>query len=452
LIDLKGLPNHILQEFIENPVFFIKVVFGEHLWSKQVEIANALVKHKKVAVASCYGIGKSFITSRLVIWFLQTHPNSIIGTTAPSFRQVKNIIWREIHSAYSKARINLLGDLNTTEWNVNRGKWFATGISGRNIDSMQGTHSDYVMAVFDEASGISDEIISAMESWGTGGEFYELMIGNPLRPSGKFYQAFFNPTFYKIQISAFDTPNFTGEKIPDNLRKLLINEKFVEDVELTYGKDSNFYKIAVLGQFPEEAEDGLFSINDIESCIKMPMLEEKTPVCFTIDVAREGVHSTVIAIWKGFNLVDLIEVKKNNFTELSNWIMNLVSEYNPEWITLDTSGMGVGLYDILSSKGLNVYGVQFHENAFEENKYSNVRTEMYFNLANAIREKRVKLIDNDDLKKDLLMQTYEFDNLGRFKLTDKKILAKKNGKSPDFSDAIALRFTIQNNKVGMALI
>ena len=449
----------IAKELVENPIFFIEYVFNEKLWKKQKEIAIALKKYKKVAVYSCYGTGKSFIASRLAIWFHQTHPNSIVGTTAPSFRQVKNVIWREIHTAYQKARIKLLGEPTSVEWNINRGKWYAVGVSARNIDSMQGVHSDYILAVIDEASGVPDEIISAMESWGAGGEFYCLMIGNPLRPTGKFYKTLFDPTFYKVKISAFDTPNFTGEPVPESIKSKLINQKFVREVELKYGKDSAFYKVAVLGEFPDVSSDSLFNVKDVEYCMSLKpedIYQTTDDIYITCDPARFGSDDTVITIWKGFACIDYYTYNKIDLTALVGKILNLADKFNAKHIVIDTVGYGGGVFDLLKSKAkdkkFKVYSVSASESAFEEDKYADVRTEMYFNLANLVKSHSVKLPNDERLKEELMALTYGFDTYGRFKLVSKDKIKERIGRSPDFADAVALRFAVLTQKIGVAFI
>src|SRR5690349_3186284 len=71
---------------------------GISLWSKQIEIAEALIQHKKVAVKSCHGSGKSYLASIIVAWWVDTRygTESVVVSTAPTYEQVNKILWRYI--------------------------------------------------------------------------------------------------------------------------------------------------------------------------------------------------------------------------------------------------------------------------------------------------------------------------------------------------------------------
>ena len=98
----------------DNPVSFIQAFFNERLWGYQKNIVNSVRDSKVTAVKSCNGIGKSYTAARVALWFLYSFPNSKIITTAPTFRQVEDILWRELRNAKSKAIIPLSGRLNQT--------------------------------------------------------------------------------------------------------------------------------------------------------------------------------------------------------------------------------------------------------------------------------------------------------------------------------------------------
>jgi hypothetical protein len=51
-------------------------------------------------------------------------------------------------------------------------------------------------------------------------------------------------------ISAFDTPAYTGEKVPEDLLPLLVSPEWVEERKLRWGVTSPTYQSKVLGEFP----------------------------------------------------------------------------------------------------------------------------------------------------------------------------------------------------------
>ena len=81
----------------QDPAFFVENVIGmTTLWEKQKEIMYSVRDHSRTCVRSSNGVGKTFITANTVAWFLTTHPNSIVVSTAPTSRQVKELLWQEI--------------------------------------------------------------------------------------------------------------------------------------------------------------------------------------------------------------------------------------------------------------------------------------------------------------------------------------------------------------------
>ena len=82
-----------------DPVHFVRDYLGSAPWPKQEEILEAVRDNKEVAVASCHAAGKSWISARTVLWFNFTHKLSRVVTTAPTFDQVKDILWQEISLA-----------------------------------------------------------------------------------------------------------------------------------------------------------------------------------------------------------------------------------------------------------------------------------------------------------------------------------------------------------------
>ncbi|MBT5773216.1 MAG: hypothetical protein HOH95_02455 [Dehalococcoidia bacterium] len=106
--------------YVDDPVGFVREVLGEELWSKQREIAESVRDHRHVAVRSAHDTGKSFVASRLAAWWLSVHApgDAFVVTTAPTFAQVRAILWREINRAHRKG--GLVGRVNQTEWWIDK--------------------------------------------------------------------------------------------------------------------------------------------------------------------------------------------------------------------------------------------------------------------------------------------------------------------------------------------
>ncbi len=187
---------------------FIELAFGDSPWSKQQQIATALRDHKYTSVRRCHGSGKSFDAAAIALWFLYVFPNSKGMTTAPTFRQVEDILWREIRGAKVNAHIPLGGKLNNTSLDLGE-QWFAMGFSTDTPERFQGFQALDVLLIVEYASGVADDIFNDSERIVSSRHTQVLYIGNPTTTSGTFYNSFKLPGYAKIHISALDTPNFT---------------------------------------------------------------------------------------------------------------------------------------------------------------------------------------------------------------------------------------------------
>lgn len=454
------LQFRLYEKMRENPLFFNELIFKHFFWSKQKEIIFAIKNNRKVAVYSCHSIGKTFLTAFIFHWFLQTHPNSTVLTVSPSYQHLINTVWREIHKHADNAIGRLAGERYKDQW-VIRSKWFGTATSPQHMEKLQGMHNDYVLILVDESSKVEEEIFEAIESLMTQKKAKMVLLGNPIRAEGYYYRTQFDPTFYKIRVSAFDTPNFTGEEIPEHIKEYLISEEWVEDAEKKYGKESNYYRSRVLALFPVSDSEQLFSSTDIEFCMSDNVLKEKkipeSPRIITCDIATEKGDSNVFIFWEGYIQKKIFDFGGVDTMKVVGYLMNAIKEFSPSYVVVDSTGVGQGVYDRLNELrrmgeiNCDVYGVNFSEKPFD-NKFENVKAEMWFNLATFIRNHEVKLIEHERLRMDLLVQEATVNSKGQIRMIDKKKIILKLGRSPDYGDATALRFVPSYKKAGIAVV
>ena len=207
------MPESSDAEYIP-PLTFASDVLGVKLWDKQQEVLAALPDHRRVAVKSGNGLGKGFSAAVAVLWFLHCHNPAIVLSTAPTFRQVRHILWRQIRRLYRPAKEKLDGKMLDTRWELAEDR-YAMGLSADSADEFQGFHSPNMFIVVDEAEGVSDEIYEAIDAVMTSAETRLLLIGNPTTTSGAFRRAFYEERrlYHTITISALDSPNVQAGKV-----------------------------------------------------------------------------------------------------------------------------------------------------------------------------------------------------------------------------------------------
>ena len=203
------------------------------LWSRQEDVLEALRDHRRVAVKSGNGLGKGFSAAVAILWFLCCHEQAVVLSTAPTFRQVRHVLWREVHRLYHRARYSLGGKLLDTRLEMSEGK-FALGLSADTDVDFQGFHGSDMLIVVDEAEGVEETICEAIESVMTSENCRLLLIGNPTTMSGAFRRAFYDDRelYHTITISAFDSPNVREGRA---LIRGLVTRKWVEERKKVWG-------------------------------------------------------------------------------------------------------------------------------------------------------------------------------------------------------------------------
>ena len=265
----------IIQRCQKDPEFFVRNVLGGDPWPTQVAIMDSVRDHDHTAVPSCHSSGKSWVASRIALWFLYSFPDSKVITTAPTERQAKGILWSEMHKAKATAKYPLGGDSTSMQIKLDE-DWWALGFTAPDYDPnrFQGFHAPHILVLVDESAGISKAISEQIDSLLSGGHARRLDIGNPVEAGTPFQASCESPMVNTIPISAFDTPNFTEfgiteddivsdtwqEKIGDSElpRPVLIDPKWVASRYAIWGNDSDAWKSRVLGQFPDVVEGAYY--------------------------------------------------------------------------------------------------------------------------------------------------------------------------------------------------
>jgi len=435
-----------MRESLADPVGWCWRYLGLNAWGRQREILMALAGHDRVTVRSGHGVGKSAAAAAAVIWFLMLHDPAIVLTTAPTSRQVKEVLWGEIHRMLNGSdALRAVGQRNQTEWRFDAGR-FALGLSTNEAARFQGFHSPNMLVVVDEAAGVPEPIFDAIRGVLTNDRAKLLLIGNPTVPVGEFYRSHRPGSGYeRLVISAEESPNVAaGEEIVPGL----VGRRWVEERRREWGGASAIYGSRVLGEFPRSASNALLSAAAVEAAQRV----ERQPglVRLGVDVARYGDDETVLVVRSG-NGIERIETRrKTSTTETIGLTLALMAEYDvlAQHVTVDDTGIGGGVVDGLQDRGAAVVGVNFAARAEDADAYANQRAEMWGEMAGAIERGEFCLAParpgmTDQLNRlvtELLAPAYGFDHKGRRQIEAKDKIKARLGRSPDIADALALTF------------
>jgi hypothetical protein len=480
-----------------DPVAWAEDVLGIVMWSKQKEILRAVVQHKRVAVKSSHSIGKTFICAVAACWWISTHEDCMVQSTAPTYQQVHSLLWEEIRKMHMRANLKgrvILKDQwlvpltkqgRTQDTLVGEGKKPADS----NIHGFHGTHRpDGVFTILDEGCGIAQSIFTGAEAITTAAFDRTLTVGNPDDPNTEFGAIFREndpklfkgsdkkPKWHLITVSAFDTPNFTGEDkallewadeydrthggTPDSPRPQrdkvermlggLPQPTTVEDQKQLWGEDSPRYLSKVLAQFPLTSVDSLFSASEIETG-RVNIIEpsEMGFKVLGVDVARYGSDRTVVAynceghieILGSYNTMDTMEVAAN--------VHKLAVDRKVDQVRVDGVGVGGGVVDRLVqlSRSVDMPYVVIEMTASasppDRTLHRNSRAYWYDSLKHQLRNALIDLPDDgatsdgETLIRELGSIRYMYPN-GVLQIESKEDIRRRGDKSPDYVDAVVM--------------
>lgn len=447
--------------WVRDPVEWVTGRLGEEVWSKQREIMQALQAHRRVAVRSCHGVGKSHIASRAVAWWLDAHPagTAFVVTTAPTFAQVRAILWRYIRQAHRAG--SLPGRCNQTEWHMG-GDLVAFGRkpSDHAEGAFQGIHARYVLVILDEACGIPEDLWIAADALTTNADCRMLAIGNPDDPSSHFAKVC-GPTslWHRVKISAHDSPNFTGEPVSEALATVLISRSWAEEKRLEWGEDNPIYKSKVLGEFSENDPHKVVRVSDVAACrinLVVPYADEQLlPVELGVDVGGGG-DETVIRERRGLQAGREWRDYTDKPEKIAPMILHAIHETGATNVKVDSIGVGfgvVGELENMRNRGEHaaaITPVNVAEKSRQATRYENVRAEMWWEIGRLSSERREwdlsgpeqgGVMENSDTTvAQLLEPRWEISASGRIKIESKDDIRDRTGRSPDNADALLMAY------------
>ncbi len=428
------------KKYHDDAYLFVKEIIAPKMITKQQELVlRALGKHKRLAVKSGHGVGKSALSSWLTLWFMFTRPLCKVAMTAPSQHQLEDILWSELKKWTNKSDVLYeLFEIRKTRMVVRDARyeelWFAVPISVRKPENLQGFHADDLLFIVDEASGVPANVFEPIEGALTSDGAFLVMFGNPTQVSGVFYDAFHKHAKH------YKTFTFSSEDSP------LVSKEYIKTMREKFGYDSNVYRIRVLGEFPLGASDSVVPIEWVERAF----LNDESDIIagdtsFGVDTARYGDDETVIAVVNGNHVVEINRYKSFDTIEVADEVERLAYVHHPTRIKIEMAANGSGVFDILKRKRLPGRVVPFLPAAEPVNKtYADSITEAWFNMRdyfkpNLIERPGIVVEENIELLEQVSSRCYGILPNGRYKLEDKNIHKKRNrGVSPDIGDALSI--------------
>lgn len=418
---------------------------------------EALANKEWVGIESATSVGKTYFLPRVVYWFLDTFPNSLVVTTAPKKEQLRRVLWTEIANAFPNFKrirphaelftLNLSVDARTRQVNMSKnekGVYTAEGnsvgheaigiVSGvgageESATKMQGFHRENMLFILEECAGIHPAVITAIINTSTAENNLILAVGNPDSEIDALHTFCNLSKVRHIIISAYDHPNVVSKTtvIPGAVTQSSIDFRKNE-----YGEDSPFFKSRVRGIAPTESVDSLIKNEYFEQCNingdQFIDIKHETHISYNaigVDVANSE-HGDMAALGagEGNKLNYLKEFQCPNATHLAynliidDLILNekgyknygtiKVNDFDimAQCIGVDSVGVGVATVNAFYDSGYNcvslmggqlTYAMRTGEEGEDLFKFASLRAQMYFELREDLRTANC-IIDIKDKK------------------------------------------------------
>ena len=318
-------------------------------------------------------------------------------------------------------------------------------------------------------SGISSSSSSGMSSGSASttvqpGRAKVLVLSTPPLAKYGWYSDLFGVKgsgWSKIHVSGYESPR--------------VSTAWLEEMRADFGEESPVYQSKVLGDIPEGSSESVIQLRWIEAqqgCMPRP---DRKPVVLTLDVAREGEDLSVIGRFKAgrFDFPQdstgrPLWRSRGDLMELVGLCVTAIRENAAQAILIDDTGIGGGVTDRLlelrRTKDLEgqpmlpvncqVIPVKFGSQAERTERFTNLKSELWWWAREALRQGLLSLPTDDelaalhlprgsDLKAQLAAPIYEEDSNSRLHVLDRRKDGREKTKalptkSPDLAHALIL--------------
>lgn len=428
-VEALGLPEHWDDELQE----------GIHDW--QWEASKLLVQTRRLSIRSGHRVGKSAFMAWTILWFMSCYFPCKAGATAPSATQMSDVLWAELSMWHRRLIENMPQLGEKFAWHVDSFQMveapresFAVARTARKErpEALQGLHQKHMLILVDEASGVPEEIYEAGRGSLAAEHAFVVFASNPTRTSGTFFD-----THHKLR-NLWATLKVDGTDVPTQ------SQRFRDEIATQYGKDSNYYRVRVEGEFPREESDSVISLELCDTATQRDV-ELYGGTVWGVDVARFGDDRTTLVkrrvngtfeehkAWHG---VDLMQTAGRIYRE---WI-DTEPDRRPATIFVDVIGIGSGVADRLQELQLPIAPINVSESASADDTYLRLRDELWFKARKWLEKRDCKLFPDETLIAELTLPKYKITSGGKIQVESKDEMKKRYPRSPDVADAFCLTF------------
>ncbi len=401
-----------------------------------------------IACKSGQGPGKTTVSAVIGLWRCWQAVDALTIVTAPTMRQC-----REVWLVEAKRRLDAADPTISRWFRVTKTKieiggrpdWGVKCVTATREENAQGFHEPNMTVIMEEASGIPRELVTQFKGTLSNPNALLLQIGNPNTRDCDFFSCF-NTFRHRWQTYTFNAED-TANEYPH-----IVSPQRNKDLEEEFGRDSDVYRVRVLGEFPHTDPNCVLSSEDLEPCTiksnilrcaKIPRETGELAKQFGIDFARFGGDESVIYRRSGMSIVEWERFAHTDPNHVVNHAFRMQTEAGWRdkecWFVGDAGGMGQGVMGNFHDAGKQI--VEFHNGGKPtERDYANKITQAWFHFARLVKKKQVCIPKDNRLIQQLSTRQYFTDQKGRLILEKKDDYIKRGHDSPDRADALVMTY------------
>lgn len=428
---------------------------GEGPTPYQEAFLQQMVKSKRGAIRGPHGLGKTALSSWIILWFALTRDGQDwkVVTTAGAWRQLVRFTWPEVHKWARRLRWDVIGrppmdnrtELLSTSINLKTGNAFA--VASDQPALIEGAHASHLLYLFDEAKSIPASTWDAVEgAFASEGECYAVAMSTPGEPSGRFYDI-------HARRPGYEDWSVHHVSVEDAVRSKRVSAEWVEQRKRQWGERSALYQNRVLGNFASGLGDGIMALTWVEaSNARWQEItdagKEMKITHFGVDVADQGDDDTVIAVRCGKVVKEIRRHHGLDTMETTGIVAGLLKANPGSVAVVDVIGIGAGVVARLREQGLEVEPF----NASERTDVTDRSGEMGFlnqrsagwwclrELLDPSNSENISLPPDDYLTGDLTAPRSKTSSTGKIQIESKDEIRKRIGRSTDAGDAVMMAF------------
>ena len=381
------------------------------IWPNQLELLQAYQAarngtpgaKRRITKRSGHRVGKTTSLAWVIWHHLLFYFRQKTVCTAPTTKQLFDALYAETVTCFHQLPkpLQALFEVKSEEivLKASPKESFASfrTSSAEKPEALAGVHSEYVLLIIDEASGVAEVIFESADGSMAGPNAITILTGNPVRTSGTFYESHMKPEldaiWHRIHTSSRNHPNVS----PD----------FVTAAIAKYGEDSDQFRVRVEGQFPKGEAQAVIPFELLESAIRRDVKPLPVRPIWGLDVGVD--NDPACLCQRRGNVLDCpteeYHAADGDPMKVVGWVKDkwdkTLPSQRPSDINVDSIGIGLGVAYRLMELGLPARAVNVSESPAMKSQYMRLRDELWWQAREFFQKRDSNLCGDEDLATEL---------------------------------------------------